>query len=233
MVRLLFFGLLSVPASAFCPVAFHPTAQKTSLSTTRVNASKEGSPPFCSMSKPLDLMKALTAGGFLAASCLVSNPFPAAAESPRLVGELQGSGLVFKDTLQVESFEDPKIKGVTLYISNFQRPLTERLTSNFLADPSYASVACARTGPVVVADNIARGKGGEEVFEESRSLLFKTLRVQRVFDAEKKTAIYVSYNTRFDKNDDTNKSRFKSSLCAVSLEDYGKPELPSSPSPTP
>eukprot|EP00977_Amphora_coffeiformis_P029842 scaffold43022_cov176-Amphora_coffeaeformis.AAC.2 len=178
---------------------------------------------------PSQTIKALAAGGLLAASLLVSNPLPVAADTSRIVGQLQGSGLVFKDTLQIESFEDPKIKGVTLYISNFQRPLTERLTSNFLADPSDASVSCARTGPVIVADNIGRGKGGEEVFEESRSLLFKTLRVRRVFDEEKKTVIYVSYNTRFDKNDDSNKSRFKSSLCAVSLEDYGKPDLPSSP----
>ena len=53
-------------------------------------------------------------------------PIASAAES-RVVGELKGSGLVFKDTLQIESFEDPKVKGVTLYVSNFQRPLTERL----------------------------------------------------------------------------------------------------------
>ena len=82
-----------------------------------------------------------------------------------------------------------------------------------------ASVACARTGgPVSIADNIAKGPGGEEVFEESRSIMFKTLRVQRVYDEEKKTVVYVSYNTRFDKGSDDNKSRFKSSLCAVNLE---------------
>jgi hypothetical protein len=34
------------------------------------------------------------------------------------------------------------------------------------------------------------------------------------------TVVYVSYNTRLDKNDDSNKSRFKSSLCAVNLDDY-------------
>jgi catabolite regulation protein CreA len=111
-----------------------------------------------------------------------------------------------------------KFPGVTLYISNFQRPLTERLSKDFFSDPSDASVTCAKTGAVVIADNIAVGKGGEEVFEESKSLLFKTLRVQRIYDKEKNTVVYVSYNTRLDKNDDTNKSRFKSSVCAVYLE---------------
>ena len=58
----------------------------------------------------------------------------------------------------------------------------------------------------------------QPVFEEKRSLLFKELRVQRIYDEEKKTLVYVSFNTRLDKNSDTNKSRFKSSICALSLE---------------
>ena len=58
----------------------------------------------------------------------------------------------------------------------------------------------------------------QEVFEESRSLIFKSLRVQRVYDKQKNTAVYVSFNTRLDKNEDANKSRFKSSLCALNLE---------------
>ena len=47
--------------------------------------------------------------------------------------------------------------------------------------------------------------------------------MRRIYDEDKKAAVYVSYNTRLDKNDDTNKSRFKSSLCVVGLEDYAKP----------
>lgn len=142
----------------------------------------------------------------------------AVAAQSRLIGEIAGSGLVFKDTLNVESFDDPKVKGVSLYISSFQRPLNERVQKDFFSDPGFASVGCAKTGPVQVADNIAIGKGGEEVFEESKSLLFKTLRVQRIYDKEKNTAVYISFNTRLDKNSDTNKSRFKSSTCAVNLD---------------
>jgi len=143
----------------------------------------------------------------------------------RIIGEISGSGLVFKDTLTVESFDDPKVRGVTLYISNFQRPLTERLQKDFFSDPSFASVGCAKTGPVKIADNIAVGKQGEEVFEESKSLMFKTLRVQRIYDKEKNTVVYISFNTRLDKNSDDNKSRFKSSTCAVNLDD-GVPATP-------
>jgi catabolite regulation protein CreA len=51
-----------------------------------------------------------------------------AAEGSRTIGQISGSGLVFKDTLVVESFDDPKVKGVTLYVSNFERPLTGELS---------------------------------------------------------------------------------------------------------
>ncbi|GFH56593.1 hypothetical protein CTEN210_13069 [Chaetoceros tenuissimus] len=136
----------------------------------------------------------------------------------RLVGEIKTSGIVFKDTLNIEQFDDPKVKGVTLYISNFQKPINERLNpKDFFTDPSYASVTCARTGPVAIADNITKGKQGEEVFEENKSLLFKQLRVQRIYDEENNTVVYASFNTRLDKNSDDNKSRFKSSVCAVNL----------------
>eukprot|EP00547_Thalassionema_nitzschioides_P003948 CAMPEP_0194200910 /NCGR_PEP_ID=MMETSP0156-20130528/1343_1 /TAXON_ID=33649 /ORGANISM="Thalassionema nitzschioides, Strain L26-B" /LENGTH=194 /DNA_ID=CAMNT_0038925983 /DNA_START=95 /DNA_END=675 /DNA_ORIENTATION=- len=146
-------------------------------------------------------------------------PLPAFGAESRVVGEISGSGLVFKDTLSIESFDDPKVRGVTLYISNFQKPLTERISKGELfTDPSAAALGCAKTASKVeIADNIAKGKRGEEVFEESKSLLFKTLRVQRIYDEEKNTMVYVSFNTRLDKNQDSNKSRFKSSICAVNL----------------
>ena len=146
-------------------------------------------------------------------------PLPAVADSSRVVGSLSGSGLVFKDTLQIEAFPDPKVDGVHLYISNFQIPVTERISkAKFFSDPSDASVACARGKDVKIADTIARGPAGEEVFKESKSLLFKTLRVQRIYDEETNTIIYVSFNTRLDTSGDSNKSRFKSSLCAIGLD---------------
>ena len=179
-----------------------------------------------SFNQPKNVVSKVMTTAFLSASLLLGSAVmtppsyvpPANAVDSKVVGALKGSGIVFKDTLQIERFEDPKVKGVVLYISNFDRPITEKIGGNFFNDPAYASVACARSGTVSIADNIAKGPGGEEVFEESRSILFKTLRVQRIYDEEKKTVVYVSYNTRLDKGSDDNKSRFKSSLCAVNLE---------------
>jgi catabolite regulation protein CreA len=155
-------------------------------------------------------------GGWVGVPAALAND--ATAATSRVVGNLKGSGLLFKDNLQIESFDDPKVRGVTLYIGNFQIPIAERIgTANFFSDPTSASVACVRTGPISVDPTIAKGPGGEQVFEESKSLLFKSLRVQRLVDEDRGTVVYVSYNTRIDKNDDSNKSRFKSSLCAINL----------------
>lgn len=72
-------------------------------------------------------------------------------------------------------------------------------------------------GPVTIAPDIAKGKEGEEVFEQARSLLFKTLRVRRLYDEETNTLVYISYSTRLNKDEDDNKSRFKTTSCALHI----------------
>lgn len=153
------------------------------------------------------------------------------AAEPRTLAQISGSGLVFKDTLVVEAFDDPKVKGVTLYVSNFERPLTERVQKDFFTEPSYASVTAVKTGPIELGA-IDKSSKGEPVFQEKKSLLFKELRVQRIYDEEKKTLVYVSFNTRLDKGSDTNKSRFKSSVSAIAIEPDG-PAAPVLPPPAP
>ncbi|EKX52336.1 hypothetical protein GUITHDRAFT_161372 [Guillardia theta CCMP2712] len=150
----------------------------------------------------------------LTAGALASSFLPAVAganDDPREIGEIPASGknglmahpclapascLIFKDIIKVTSFKDPKVKGVELYITDFERPITDRLQKNFFSDPTQASIACARTGPIEFAADMKKGKEGEEVFEQARSLLFKSLRVRRVYDEETNTLVYVSYSTR-------------------------------------
>lgn len=85
-------------------------------------------------------------------------------------------------------------------------PTTKKLLNSILLLPPINSLT----------NLLCRGES-QEVFKESKSLLFKSLRVQRIYDKERNTIVYVSFNTRLDKGDDTNNSRFKSALCAVSL----------------
>lgn len=94
----------------------------------------------------------------------------------RDVGNMATSGFFFKDTLKISAFEDPKINGITLYLADFERPLTEKLAKDFFNDPSSSSLSCAQTGPInrnEVLSKISSDPSGEEVFEENRNLFFK------------------------------------------------------------
>ena len=94
----------------------------------------------------------------------------------RDVGIMATSGFIFKDTLRISAFEDPKIKGITLYLADFERPITDKLANDFFNEPSSSSLSCAQTGPInrnEVLSSISTDASGEEVFEESRNLFFK------------------------------------------------------------
>ena len=132
--------------------------------------------------------------------------------------QIPASGIIFKDIVKVERIEDPKVQGIELYVSDFQRPITDRLAQDFFSDPTQAAVTCVRIGPMTLADDIDTSEQGEEVFQQARSLLFKSVNVRRLYDKEKNTLIYVAYSTRLNKGDDENKSRFKTTMCALPVQ---------------
>lgn len=212
---ILLFAIIAVSASGFSSpsllIRHHATGPTSSTSLMAIESTQH--------SRRSALLSSFATALTVGWASLSPIELAHAAEGSRTIGQISGSGLVFKDTLVVEAFDDPKVRGVTLYISNFERPLNERLQKDFFNEPSYASVTCVKTGKQIeIADNIDKSKAGEPVFEEKRSLLFKELRVQRIYDEEKQAIVYVSFNTRLDKNSDTNKSRFKTSISAISLE---------------
>ena len=61
-------------------------------------------------------------------------------------------------------------------------------------DTSDASIACRQIGPIKINGDI---KDGERVFDERRSLVFKTLQVVRFFDRQRNVLVYVAYSNRF------------------------------------
>ena len=99
-----------------------------------------------------------------------------------------GNGIV------VEAIADPKVEGVTCHMSHFDRSLIDRLSKgNWFEDPSNAAIACQQTGPITIGD-IEKGKGGEEVFSQRISLVFKSLGVRRIYDEKNQTLVYVVYS---------------------------------------
>ncbi|MGR6468968.1 CreA family protein [Rhizobium sp. PAMB 3182] len=120
---------------------------------------------------------------------LASLSAPAQAE---VVGKV-GVDWVGNDII-VDALTDPKITGVTCHVTYFDRSIIDRLSKgNWFEDPSNSSIACRQTGPIKIGD-IDMGEGGEEVFKEGRSLIWKKLVVNRIYDKPNNTLIYLVHS---------------------------------------
>ncbi len=96
------------------------------------------------------------------------------------------------DKIVVEAFDDPKVAGVTCYLS---RAKTGGVKGGLglAEDRAEASIACRQVGPIAFKGTL---KDGEEVFKERTSLVFKTMQVVRFFDARRNTLVYLVYSDR-------------------------------------
>lgn len=115
-------------------------------------------------------------------------------------------GIFTLKDIKLNSFVDPLVPGVTCHVASIEANLS-------LSDPSDSAVSCRQTGeitPAMIA-RIKKGKAGEVVFEKSKSVFLKTLKIRRIFDEESQTLMYLSYSTR-----ETSGS-FKHSLSTVPL----------------
>ena len=110
--------------------------------------------------------------------------------SPKEVGDVS-LGLFTTKDIKIQTFNDPDIPGVTCHISHVEANLD-------LADPSDMSIACRQTGEITKAmlDQIDTSKSGEVVFTASKSILFKHLKIRRIFDQDNRTLVYLSYSTK-------------------------------------
>ena len=95
--------------------------------------------------------------------------------------------------IEVEAFDDPKVKGVTCYVS---RAKTGGISGSFglAEDKSEASIACRQVGPIAFDGGALKHQ--EQVFSERMSLVFKKLSVVRMVDAKRNTLVYLTYSDR-------------------------------------
>ena len=96
------------------------------------------------------------------------------------------------DKIVVEAFDDPKVSGVTCYLS---RAKTGGVKGGLglAEDRAEASIACRQVGTIAFKGTL---KDGEEVFKERTSLVFKTMQVVRFFDSKRNTLVYLVYSDR-------------------------------------
>jgi len=100
-------------------------------------------------------------------------------------------GMFTTKDIKLVIVKDPIVTGVSCHIAHVEANLD-------FADPSDMSIACRQTGPISLPmiQAIDKSIDGEVVFKTSKSILFKTLKVRRIYDAENKSLIYVSYSTK-------------------------------------
>ncbi|SHI15399.1 CreA family protein [Ferrimonas marina] len=105
-------------------------------------------------------------------------------------GQVGLGWFTLKDVV-IRDFPDPLVPGVTCHIASVEANLS-------LADPSNSSIACRQTGQIYAEDiaKIDKSKSGELVFRQSKSILFKSLKVRRIFDESNQTLLYLSYSTK-------------------------------------
>ncbi|KRB22852.1 MULTISPECIES: CreA family protein [Mesorhizobium] len=127
-------------------------------------------------------------GGALAA-CLALGTGGAVAEE---VGKV-GVDWVGND-IKIDAIKDPKVDGVTCHVAYFDRSVIDRLhKGNWFEDPSDSSISCRQTGPITIG-NIDMSEGGEEVFKQGLSLIWKKQVVNRIYDKANETLIYLSHS---------------------------------------
>ncbi|MBA8878689.1 CreA family protein [Phyllobacterium myrsinacearum] len=129
------------------------------------------------------MKRALAALALLGAAIL-----PVQAEEVGKVGvDWLGNDIV------IDAVSDPKIQGVTCHLASFSRGVIDRLQKgNWFEDPSNASISCQQTGPIVIGD-IKLGEGGERVFSERTSLIWKKLNITRIYDKQNNALIYLAH----------------------------------------
>ncbi|SDE39279.1 CreA protein [Paracoccus isoporae] len=112
---------------------------------------------------------------------------PATAEEVAQIGvDWVGNDIV------IEAIHDPEVQGVTCHLAYFSRSVIDRLSQgNWFEDPSNSAIECSQTGPITLGD--ISGSDGEDVFSEGRSLVFKSLRVKRIYDEENQVLIYLAH----------------------------------------
>ena len=99
------------------------------------------------------------------------------------VGDVSLGIFTFKD-IRINRFTDPVVTGVTCHVASIEANLS-------FSDPSNNSIECHRTGPITrqMIEAIDKSKSGEVVFKRSKSVLWKNMKIRRIYDAESQTLL--------------------------------------------
>jgi len=100
-------------------------------------------------------------------------------------------GMFTTDDIKLNIMVDPLVSGVTCHVASIEADLS-------FSDPSDSAISCRQTGEITpeMISKIDRSKSGEVVFQKSKSIFFKNMKIRRIFDAKNQTLMYISYSTK-------------------------------------
>jgi CreA protein len=96
------------------------------------------------------------------------------------------------DKIVVERYDDPKVPNVSCYMSRAETGGVKG-GLGLAEDPSRFSIACRAVGPIEIPAALPKS---EVIGFASASLFFKTFRIYRAVDKEKKVLVYTVVSTK-------------------------------------
>jgi CreA protein len=145
--------------------------------------------PTCDKTTEARPMTDLLKTAFLAIGLSAVAVQPSAAQQ---IGEV-GVDWLGNDII-IEAIKDPAVTGVTCHVAYFDRGVIDRLQKgNWFEDPSNSSISCRQTGPITIG-TINLSEEGEDIFSQGRSLIWKSLIVNRIYDKANDTLVYLAHS---------------------------------------
>ena len=102
------------------------------------------------------------------------------------VGKVKTSGMIMKDSIEIHGFLDPTLTGVGCHVTLPKKSLS-------FSDPTNSSVSCRQVSPTITGDYTANVKN---LFKAKKNLFFKTMRVDRFYDATTNSLVYITYTKK-------------------------------------
>lgn len=117
---------------------------------------------------------------------LISTLLLCTSVSAAHIGTVETSGMLFKDSIEINSFKDPTLEGIACHVTSPKRSLS-------FEDQTNTSISCRQVSPVVKGDY---KKNQKNLFRSSKGLFFKAMQVDRFYDAENNTLVYIAYTKK-------------------------------------
>lgn len=100
------------------------------------------------------------------------------------IGSVTTSGFMFKDKLNIVVFDDPYIHGVSCYVTMPSKTMS-------FEDQTNSAISCRQVGDI--SGDI---KSQRHIFTKSKSVFFKHLSMDRIYDKKRNVLVYFSYTEK-------------------------------------